>query len=328
MAGHCQETALTDRALHCRRHQAGNLQGTAQSWSSPPWWICLRERVGGLFILSGGAFSFWLLGKKELHCVCLLKSPVCSLRHEDRTHPYKSWWRKSETRKKWLGIAAETVCVHSASKGNDTDTVSKEGHRVDHKSQTFSICFIRLCRLFLQEVQQLSENFEVLLYLCGLSAVHGWWFRVWCSQTQQGWPEPPHEGPALRRVAAACGCSMLGWGAQEHGADTSQHQCPGVSIPMAWAQPEQEESLLEGSRPLPWAHSHSQTSNFRHSQGNRLVVWGGGALPMSAAGLVLLFWLFQLALGPQGFAEYLRQVHEASLGDLAQRRQFSLTDHN
>lgn len=101
--------------------------------------------MGGLFILSRGAFSFRLLGKKELHCVCLLKSPVCSLRHEDRTHPYKSGWRKSETRKKWLGIAAETVCVHSASKGNDIDTVSKEGHRVDHKSQTFSICFIHLC---------------------------------------------------------------------------------------------------------------------------------------------------------------------------------------
>lgn len=87
---------------------------------------------------------------------------MCSLRHEDRTHPYKSGWRKSETRKKWFGIAAETACVHSASKGNDTDTVSKEGHPVGHKSQTFSISFIRLCWLFLQEVQQLSENFEAL----------------------------------------------------------------------------------------------------------------------------------------------------------------------
>lgn len=96
-------------------------------------------------MLSGGAFSSWLLGKKELHCVCLLKSPTCSLRQEDRTHPYKSGWRKSEARKKWLGIAAEAVCVHSASKGNDTDALSKGGHHADHKSQTFSICFVRLC---------------------------------------------------------------------------------------------------------------------------------------------------------------------------------------
>lgn len=85
------------------------------------------------------------LGKKGTAVCMFIESPMCSLRHEDRTHPYKSGWRKSETRKKWSGIAAETVCVHSAGKGNDTDTVSKEGHRVDHKSQTFSICFIRLC---------------------------------------------------------------------------------------------------------------------------------------------------------------------------------------
>lgn len=193
-----------------------------------------------------------------------IESPMCSLRHEDRTHPYKSGWRKSETRKKWSEIAAETVCVHSAGKGNDTDTVSKEGHRVDHKSQTFSICFIRLCWLFLQEVQQLSENFEVLLYLCGLSAVRGWWFKVWCSQTQQDWPEPAREGPALSRVAGACGCSLLGWGVQANGTDTLQYECPGVSIPFARAQPEQEESLLGGSRPLPWAYSHFRplTSGF------------------------------------------------------------------
>lgn len=43
------------------------------------------------------------------------------------------------------GGLLQRQCVHSASKGNDTDTVSKEGHRVDHKSRTFSICFIRLC---------------------------------------------------------------------------------------------------------------------------------------------------------------------------------------
>lgn len=106
----------------------------------------LLEGMGGWVVYLVGRSLFLLtLGKKGTALCMFIESSMCSLRHEDRTHPYKSGWRKSETRKKWSGIAAETVCVHSAGKGNDTDTVSKEGHRVDHKSQTFSICFIRLC---------------------------------------------------------------------------------------------------------------------------------------------------------------------------------------
>lgn len=73
VAGQSQEMVLTNGVLQCRRRQPLGLRGTMQSLTPLPLCICLRERVGGLFILWGGAFSFWLWEEKEPHCVCLLK---------------------------------------------------------------------------------------------------------------------------------------------------------------------------------------------------------------------------------------------------------------
>lgn len=53
-------------------------------------------------------------------------------------------------------------------------------------------------------------------------------------------------------------------------------------------QAEKEESLLGRSRPLPWTYTHPQASAFGGSGGNGHLLRGGGAILMSAAGLILL----------------------------------------
>ena len=109
MAGHSQETALTNGPLHRRRWQPEDLQGTKPVISSP---MSLLKGMGGWVVYLVGRSLFLLtLGKKGTALYMFTESPMCSLRHEDRAHPYKSGWRQNKNRKKWAGRAAETVCV-------------------------------------------------------------------------------------------------------------------------------------------------------------------------------------------------------------------------
>lgn len=104
------------------------------------------------------------------------ESPMCSLKHEDRAHPYKSGWRKKKYRKKWAGRAAETVCARVCTQPARGMTLTPFQRKViawtiNLKHLEFaSFVFINS---FLQEVQQLLENFEIIIYLCGPAAVHG-----------------------------------------------------------------------------------------------------------------------------------------------------------
>lgn len=72
----------------------------------------LLEGMGGWVVyLVGKSFFLLTLGKKGTALCMFTESPMCSPRHEDKAHPYKSGWRKNKNRKKWAGTAAETVCV-------------------------------------------------------------------------------------------------------------------------------------------------------------------------------------------------------------------------
>lgn len=107
------------------------------------------------------------------------------------------------------------------------------------------------------------------------------------------------------RGLSLAGCQCLqqsrDWGAEVNGMGTcnmngqGQHWCERslcLGIARCQRQAEKEENLLGGSRPLPWTYTHPQASSLGCSGGNGLLLWGGGAILRSAAGLVLLLWLF------------------------------------
>lgn len=85
--------------------------------------------------------------------------------------------------------------------------------------------------------------------------------------------------------------------AQANGTDTcnmngqGQHWCEHslcLGTVRRQRQAEKVESLLGGSRPLPWTYTHPQASTFGHSGGNGFLLQGGGVILTPAAGLVLL----------------------------------------
>lgn len=117
-----------------------------------------------------------------------------------------------------------------------------------------------------------------------------------------------------------------------------QYPCPGVAL--VWASPLPGHSQVpvagrEGGKPS-WREqtfamgSHPpQGPHFGWSGGNGLLLWGDGAILMSAAGLVMLLWVFQLALGLWGFAEHQTWFMNQTLSLREEERgEFALIDHD
>lgn len=128
------------------------------------------------------------------------------------------------------------------------------------------------------------------------------------------------------------GCQCLQWlcvkepGCPGKWRGHMQYPCPGAAL--VWASPLPGHSQ-GGSRPLPWAYTHPQAPTFGRPGGNGLLLWGDKAILMSAPDLVLLLWLFQLALDLWDFAEHQTWSMSQTLTLREDGRgEFSLIDHH
>ena len=136
----------------------------------------LLEGVRRWIVYLAGRNLFLLtLGKKGTAFCVFTESPMCSPKREDRAHPYKSGWGKNKCGKKWAGRAAETACVPVCAQPARGMTLTLFQRKVI--AQTINLKHLEFASFvfvnsFLQEVQQLSENSEIVIYLCGLAA-HG-----------------------------------------------------------------------------------------------------------------------------------------------------------
>lgn len=145
MAGHPSEMAIpSDLSLQqaaCRPvgHNAKPVVSFLMCW--------LEGKGGRVVYFMGRSLFLLTLGRKGITLCMFTERPVCSW---DMKIGHVLINQGGEKIKKEMGrdrcrdSVCACACVRSASKGNDTDTVSKEGHCVDHKSQTLRICFIHL----------------------------------------------------------------------------------------------------------------------------------------------------------------------------------------
>lgn len=108
--------------------------------------VCLLGGMVVVVYLVGRSLFLSTLGKKGTALFMFTESLLCSSRHEDRARPYKSGWEKIKMERNGLRkLQRQRVCMCALSQQGEWHWhVSKEGHRIDHKSQTLRICFICL----------------------------------------------------------------------------------------------------------------------------------------------------------------------------------------